>query len=238
MIGSLNELILCDVPLEMPSLEKIPVPESKFLYGLFHLETSFVYLLDQQKFEYVWVSDSVTNCIGYDKSAVTSKVMLDSVHPDDIQLLARYEREIHDFFEDNLLDRQNYEVAYLLRFRRRDGQYIPMLRQLFFCKSTEKKNYYYRIGIMSDLTDFYNDASDISSFFKILDLKSGQTFSLKKIEKHIECPLSKREKEVVYHINMGMSSREISQKLYLAYETVKTHRKIYIESSIVPTKCS
>jgi len=37
--------------------------------------------------------------------------------------------------------------------------------------------------------------------------------------------LSRREKEVIQLIKLGLKNREIAKQLELAYETVKTHRK-------------
>jgi DNA-binding CsgD family transcriptional regulator len=224
MIISLNDLLLQDTA-NIPLLQNQPLFAGECYAGIFMPGDYFIYLFDPQKLEYIWLSDTVELFCGCRKDDVTSRMMFDSTHPDDVNSLAKYETEIHDFFAGDVLNRQGYKVLYSFRFRKSDGKYIQVLRQMFFFVSKENPGYYYRVGIMSDITGL--SGSNPDSYIKIVNIHSGKAFSekLDNTIKVIPCPLSKREKEIVYYVNLGMSSKAIAEKLFMSYETVKTHRK-------------
>lgn len=226
MMETLNELLLQNAK-NIPQLQNQPLSAGEVYGGIFMPGDFFIYLFDPQKLEYVWISDSVESFCACKKEIITSRMIFDSTHPDDVKALASYETEIHDFFIGDVLNRQSYKALYAFRFRKSNGQYINVLRQMFFFLSKDNPNYYYRVGIMSDITDITGKLSDADSFLKIINIHSGQVFSEKiDLDKKVNpCPLSKREKEIVYYINLGFSSKDIADKLFMSYETVKTHRK-------------
>lgn len=226
MMESLNELLLQNVT-SIPKLQNQPLFAGEAYAGFFMPGDYFIYLFDPQKLEYVWISDNVEEFCACKKEIITSRMIFDSTHPDDVKTLALYETEIHDFFIGDVLSRQSYKVLYAFRFRKSNGAYINVLRQMFFFISEDNPDYYYRVGIMSDITDLTGKCSDNESFLKIINIHSGQTFTdkIESDKKSVTCPLSKREKEIVYYINLGLTSKDIADKLFMSYETVKTHRK-------------
>jgi DNA-binding NarL/FixJ family response regulator len=46
-------------------------------------------------------------------------------------------------------------------------------------------------------------------------------------------PLSKREEEVLSLVNKGLTSKQIADKLFISFNTVKTHRKNIAKKNII-----
>lgn len=226
MPESLNELFLKNIQ-DIPKLDIIKLNQSTELFDLFQTNRHFEYLFDSQLLKYIWLSDNVENFYGYSKSDISARLIFNSTHPEDMRLLATYEAEISEFFLGNTLNRTSYKVLYSHRLTNKQGGYFVVLRQFFFFKSADTPNYYYRYGIISDISDFYRNTSEYNPIFKIINLKTNDIYSeIRNKKREINtCPLSDREKEITYHINSGLSSHEIADKLYISYETIKTHRK-------------
>lgn len=82
---------------------------------------------------------------------------------------------------------------------------------------------------------FVNILTDISSLqpgniphVVMINKKSNQHFLLDKNTLMLKPEgrlFSDRELEIIHHLVRGLSSMEISQKLFISYETVRTHRK-------------
>jgi DNA-binding CsgD family transcriptional regulator len=79
-----------------------------------------------------------------------------------------------------------------------------------------------------------SNSLDINISFKVTDLSRAMFLIQKKI--HNEFPvqqqkLSMRELEVLKLIMQGLTNQEIADKLFIAYETVKSHRKHILEKT-------
>ena len=75
-----------------------------------------------------------------------------------------------------------------------------------------------------DISDYSNE-TDISLTFEYVGEKSTSIYysTSFKVESHQE--ISKREAEIIHYIGLGMSSKEIADKLCISIHTVNTHRK-------------
>ncbi|MCD6598298.1 MAG: response regulator transcription factor [Bacteroidales bacterium] len=76
-------------------------------------------------------------------------------------------------------------------------------------------------GIYSDQIDIYKDKNSFTEQFNQLILKHLP----KKQKKVNSTELSKREKIIIRHIALGLTSKEIGEKLFISTHTVITHRK-------------
>jgi DNA-binding CsgD family transcriptional regulator len=226
MIESLNELFLKNID-NVPNLSINKLNQDTSFVGLFQMNNFFEYLFDNQSLNYIWLSDSVEKFCGCSKNDITARMVFNNTHPDDVKLLANYEAEISEFFLGNTLNRTGYKVVYSFRLRNKHGDCFVALRQFFFFKSVDNPNSYYRYGIITDISDFYKNTADYVPIFKIINLETNDVYSeIKHKNQEVKtCPLSNREKEITYYINTGLSSQEIADKLFVSYETIKTHRK-------------
>lgn len=75
--------------------------------------------------------------------------------------------------------------------------------------------------IYSDQLDLFKDKNSLTEQFNQLISKHLP----KKPKKENSLELSKREKNIIRHIALGLTSKEIGEKLFISTHTVITHRK-------------
>ncbi len=75
--------------------------------------------------------------------------------------------------------------------------------------------------IYSDQIDLYKDKNSFTEQFNQLILKHLPN----KTKKASSSELSKREKNIIRHVALGLTSKEIGEKLFISTHTVITHRK-------------
>lgn len=186
----------------------------------FQLGPAFFYIFDTANLKYEWISPEVQEVLGWVPAEVTANLMLKSVHPDDLPLFSKIESRIHDFLSDHYNRVTEYKIIYHYRIKRKDGGFIRVLRQLFNVKGEGRM---LRFGIVTDITGLFPEGEP---FLKIINWRDNTTHNIDiSLRTKIKCPLSKREFEIASLIVNGLTSREISEKLFVSYQTVKTHRK-------------
>jgi len=97
-------------------------------------------------------------------------------------------------------------------------EYFPGKTKLIFLNTETGKE---PIGIYSDQIDLYKDKNSFTEDFNQLISKHLPNKSKKKSSTE----LSKREKNIIRHIALGLTSKEIGEKLFISTHTVITHRK-------------
>ncbi len=97
-------------------------------------------------------------------------------------------------------------------------EYFPGKTKLIFLNTEKGKE---PIGIYSDQINLYKDKNSFTEDFNQLISKHLPN----KSKKENSTGLSKREKNIIRHIALGLTSKEIGEKLFISTHTVITHRK-------------
>ena len=111
-----------------------------------------------------------------------------------------------------------------LRYQRKDGFYIKGLQQFVILESTEEGFPVIALGIMTDITPHVHSDKVV---FSILKCKDGETTTLFTSENKMRTidNISIREQEVLVGILKGMTSKQLSEQLFLSLHTINAHRR-------------
>ncbi|KUJ83809.1 LuxR family transcriptional regulator [Microbulbifer flavimaris] len=182
------------------------------------------------------VSPSIKSVLGLDPGQVVLQDILDRMHPDDTEFVARAEQAAFDFIYGRIAadKRPKYKVSYCFRFKTAEGNYQLFNHQAMILTTdpagrlarslciqtniqhlTEQNNHCISVIGMSGEPSYLNlDISQMSAPTPV----SGVLFT-------------EREMEVIRLMSKGLTSRDIAKTLCIAANTVKNHRKNILNKS-------
>jgi DNA-binding CsgD family transcriptional regulator len=212
-----------------PLLKHNPLLEKIFLTA-----DCAVAIFDASKAGYLYVSDSAIQLSGYQvedfmKGGIEFFIL--NTHPDDLPgIMVILQKELDSINSLPLEDRLNYKSSYDYRTRRIDGSYIHVLQRNVILQLNEEGNMLYMLIIITLMNDFKHDKKLLTN---VKGLHNSEPiisqFSGSQIVK--ESILTRRELEILRLIQQGMTTREIADKLFLSFETVRTHRRNMLEKT-------
>ncbi len=199
------------------------------LNELLEVNNQFFYIADIIQMKILWTSKQSKKIIGIEPKDVSPYFFMAATHPDDIQRLnlgrTKLIKLAQDIFiagEGTALLSTNFNV------RNATGSYTNLFYQnyLFYTEVPYKTVFYLKIHTDIDWCKkikkgfHYYLGNDIS-YFRYPDeklLSLSDVFTL-------------REFEIIKLIESGMSTRKISEKLFLSPYTVNTHRANILKKS-------
>ncbi len=216
--------------------ENIPLKEVEqyinqypFFRAISDLLPSAMYIVDYRTNEYLYVAESCKKVLGFDKQDFYEqgrRLSISRIHPEDLKI---YSSEIFKEFinKSNSISKEDLpfcRFSLSLRYQRKDGVCIKTLQQFVVLESTKEGFPVITMGIMSDITAFVNSDNVV---FSILKCKEGETSTLFTSENKMRTidTISMREQEVLVGIMNGMTSKALSEKLFLSLHTVNAHRR-------------
>ncbi len=127
-------------------------------------------------------------------------------------------------------ERIHFHLFYDFRITKADGQKISMYQQTIPLALNDEGYPYLMLCVVSDVTKFKKDTS--INYRATLNLP-GQPIKvlLSGCIGEAADPLTEREKEIVIQLADGMDSQGIADKLFIAEDTVRTHRKNMLEKT-------
>ena len=190
-------------------------------------------LIQLEEVNFVYTSKGSLPLIGVEPSELNPTHYLEVTHPDDINILEwariqifKLEQEIYNSKKGSGL------LSYTLRMRNPSGEYHLYLGQdyLFYCEIPKPAVFAIQIGTIIDeynisKVQFHRYVGHDISLFRFPDeelLSIGLNYSA-------------RELEIIKLIELGLSSEQIADKLFLSIHTVNTHRSNILERSGKPT---
>ena len=163
-------------------------------------------------------------------NSIWETAVLNLVHPDDLN--DKYLNELRFFnYVRQLPPKHRSDIYFVakLRLLGKDGNYIMGLHRMFYIYESEKQSARYALCLYSPLTFDFQGRSGIvnacTGVFQPFDHKTDNDI------------LSKRELEVLAHIQHGRKSNEIAAILGISKNTVSRHRqeiiaKLQVKNSI------
>lgn len=172
-------------------------------------------------------SRGILNLLGYSREEFTIDLALTNIHPDDLDLANRITKAT----VSHCIKHGNSTSSYLnvtYRLRKKNGDYIKVLRQSGFYLGDEQNNLISNYSIITDIS-FLNYGNTVD--WEIEANKLDKEIFHNQIYKEFSTLFSKREKEVIQMMDQNLSNREISDNLHLSPHTVSTHRKNILRKS-------
>lgn len=212
-----------------PLLKRNPLLEKIFLTA-----DCAVAIFDASKAGYLYVSESATQLSGYLVEAYMKggiEFNIFNTHPDDLPgIMVILQQELDYLNSLPVEERLNYKSSYDYRSRKADGSYIHVLQRNVILQLSEEGNLLYMLIIITLMNDFKHDKGLLTNI-KGLHNREPVVSQLSGQRIVRENTLTKRELEILRLLQVGLTSKEIADKLFVSLETVRTHRRNMLEKT-------
>ncbi|SER85328.1 LuxR C-terminal-related transcriptional regulator [Pedobacter rhizosphaerae] len=216
--------------------EKNDIDIDYLLASIFSNGPFYFYVVDFFNREIKYISPGVEEIHGLRPEKTTFQDILDCIHPDDMAFVAKAEETMMKVFYETLgVEKyKKYKMSYCFRFRTKDGSYQMFNHQAILLATDEHGRGAKSLNIhtnISHLTSKNNyQISAIGMFgepsYLNIDTKDHTLFP------NPSQPIfTKREIEIIRLLSLGLTNINIADKLYISFETVRTHRKNILRKS-------
>jgi DNA-binding CsgD family transcriptional regulator len=189
----------------------------------------FITMADLEQIRFLYVSEGIRKMIGVEPTQLNPSHFVEVAHPDDLCRLGLLRAQTFVVEKEVLeSDKGSALVSFTLRLRNPSGEYINHLCQAYFFYSPIPHKAVYLLQVISNV-DWFKMKKQVYHHYKGKDL-SLFTFPNEKLLK-IGPDFSCREMEIIKLIELGLSSKQIADKLFLSIFTVNTHRSNILEKS-------
>lgn len=197
---------------------------------LARVSNSGITLFDSKVGQHLYTSFNFRDILGYDLNAIESEgnaYFNKRIHPDDILVLEKNGEYVYGLINNGLISIDDYKLINEYRVLNKDGFYVRVIEQHQVIERDVDGSLWLSLGVM-DISPDQNEFNGVKS--QILNYKTGEIFSVQNfMEEHEDNPLSTRETEVLRMVGKGLSSKDISAKLFISVHTVNTHRQRILE---------
>lgn len=185
----------------------------------------FVYVASYftNDFPIPYLSTGVKRILGYDPQEIKDlSFFYDRIHPEDLESVKERTANAIDALSGKSgikLHDHVFHISY--RMEHKNGSYVNVQRQTGLLTRDENYNMLTSFGI-------YTDVSHLTNSSEVHSMMSGPEipgFNFETPESNSNPNFTKREREIIDELAMGLSSKEIADKLFIAKETVNTHRR-------------
>ena len=198
----------------------------KKLLNVFHVGDFYYYVFNVKTSAFEMISEEITSVLGYKPEEVDVPFFLSKIHPDDQPWFLNFENKVTDFFS-TLQPKQilNYKVSYDYRMKKKDGNYIRILQQVFTIILHEDRRVLKTFGIHTNISHFKQAGTPVLSFIGFNGELSFMDVNVKQVFVPSGVSLSRRERQVLALLIEGKNSDQISKELFISKLTVNTHRR-------------
>ncbi|PZX49117.1 helix-turn-helix transcriptional regulator [Algoriphagus chordae] len=207
---------------------------------------SYYYILNFTDISLDFIHPNVEHVIGINPVNVTMATLLKNCLENELKSIHIKEAICTDFITNYLAqeDYLSYKIIYTYKCTGRKGKNQTMLIQSTPLSLTKEGKIEHVFGLHTDISHLGNITTDWISFISLngkqsyLNIKAEQVSfdprfaNLKK--ETITTDLTKREKEIVKLMSQGHTAKAISEKLFISFNTTRTHRK----NILFKTNCS
>lgn len=193
-----------------------------------------IYMLNYSTQEYLFVSESCKNIIGYSSEECLKmgqkEWAMRCMNKDDIKI---YSDSVFSHFVESAKqlpkdEIKNCRFSINYRLKRKDGVTIKILQQSVILETNKKGYPVLVLGIITDITAHKSDDKmtfSISHYNPKIGFKTitSDSFFVE------ENKLTLREKEVIKHIVYGHNTSQIANVLFISPFTVRAHRRNILE---------
>lgn len=212
-----------DIALEQFQLDEL-------MSSVFSAGPYYFYIIDFFDFKIRYMSPLIKGIHGLEPESVELQDILDQIHPEDMEFVARAERKAFELM--HMLGSgkiRKYKTSYCFRFKTADGSYQLFNHQAIILTADEEGRIAKSLNIHTNISHLTSEnnykVSAIGMFgepsFLNMDVMTESTTP----ESPTPSTLSKREKQIIRLMADGLTSKEIAEKLFITINTVKNHRK-------------
>jgi len=181
-----------------------------------------------------YVSQSVTfqrgveEMLGYDPDEFRFDFILNNYHPDDIHIVQRVLAAALLYNVENKINRKDTLFKLCYRTRKKNGDYIKVLRHSSTFEINENGNMVSNVSTLTDIS-FLNVGNRVEWDFDSIGLDKEKF--RKYVTRSFEAYFSERHLEILRLMEKGYSSGAIGAELCISKHTVDTHRRMLLRKS-------
>lgn len=222
-----------------PDIEK-HIKKLMELDDLYPYNSTFFCITNTQDLKFEYISKNMTSCLGFDKSVLKKEGMRyfwNRVHPDDVDHWLSALKSLMEFTLDEIPIDQRRKVSYSWNYRIRkfDETYVNVVQNttpLEFDTNMKPIIGLAHYTIVSPKVKFQVSASaKVLNENDVYETKYFNNFSQKLLANGI----TNRERDIVRLLVLDLSSKQISDKLGISFNTVNTHRRNILKKLNIST---
>jgi DNA-binding CsgD family transcriptional regulator len=192
---------------------------------------SFFYITEINTGRYRFMGKQQESVSGYTNEEFLSqglKLFFECLHPEDVDIIVH---KVYQAFTDVVFqappeDKKNFQLQYNYRFRRKSGEYVSLMEQIYVLEVDEAGRGSLFLGNPTILdTSVVLPIRCSAKIFRknsVSETIFSKTFTRAKTSLD---DLTRREMDILRHLSMGKSSKQIGEDLFISPHTVDTHRR-------------
>jgi len=189
----------------------------------------FLTVSDLEKIKFLFASKGIRQMIGVEPVELDPSHFIAVTHPDDLSRLGLL-RALTFTVEKDVRETQKGSAlgSFSIRLRNPAGVYFNCICQAYFFYSEFPRKAVYLLQVITNV-DWFKPKKDFFHHYL------GKDMSLFRFPDedllNIGPEFTSREFEIIKHIEAGLSSTQIADKLFLSVHTVNTHRRNILEKT-------
>lgn len=209
-----------------PENLELEVELYKKLINIFHVGDYFYFIFNPPEMKVEYCSSHVIEILGYQPEEMQTEFVMENIHPDDLPNFIAFEEAVVKFWSSLPVEKVlKYKSRYDYRIKGKNGKYRRFLHQVVTIQTDEEGAVLRTFCLYTDISHLKQSNTMTLSLIGLegepsyIDVKPGCIISE---TKHV---LTRREREILKLLSMGLSSKEIAEYLFLSVHTVEKHRK-------------
>ncbi|MCW8981182.1 MULTISPECIES: LuxR C-terminal-related transcriptional regulator [Altibacter] len=203
----------------------------KIIGSLISTGPFYYYVIDFYDMSLSNVSEAIEEIHGFDPKTVTFNDILDTIHPDDMDFVAKAEAANIEFLFKTLgVDKVlQYKSCFSFRSKMKNGEYALLNHQALILTLDENGGFGKSLNIHTRIDHLAKKNTGQFSLIGLNNLPSYMNIAVNQSKAAIE--FSKRELDILRLIAEGNTTNEIASQLYISPLTVKKHRTNILNKS-------
>lgn len=170
----------------------------------------------------------VEEMLGYKQEEFLFDFVLNNYHPDDIHIVQRVLAAALLYNVENKINRKDTLFKLCYRTRKKNGDYIKVLRTSSTFEINENGNMVSNVSTLTDIS-FLNVGNRVEWDFDSIGLDKEKF--RKYVTRSFEAYFSDRHLDILRLMEKGYSSGDIGAELCISKHTVDTHRRMLLRKS-------
>ena len=160
---------------------------------------------------------------------VSADDIMENYYPDDAEFVTRAVKDCFEFYRSFPGNSKHILFSIEHRIKRKDDYVLKVQRNTRVLELAGNRYPLATVSVVTDITPLYGNIFNPRAV--ISDFVTKEQYYYKTKEITLDYPISARELEVLELLCKGLSSKEISEKLFISRHTVDGHRRKLLEKT-------
>lgn len=201
----------------------INADDYKVMNSIFRIGNDYSFMIDMRRAKIIKITDHFLKIHNREEKPAKLEDLLRLVHPKDLAFI----RFAENWGLENVLElkeKNTYKLGYVIRMKGKDNKYELFYHQTFYEFSPNGKIRY----CIHNNTRFKYFKAPLKYLAVILNVNTNDFILSVRydfLSNGKSRILSKRQMDIVSELVNGLTDKEIANKLFISYNTARTHRR-------------